>query len=236
MKSSAAAVRRDIRALADDEKSAHAQRFFKTGKGEYGEGDQFLGIRVPVIRRLVKEHKEASLPTLVSILKSKWHEERLFAVLSLADRYKRGDESRRKAVYDAYTEHLDYVNNWDLVDGSAHLIIGPHLQSRSRKSLYRLARSRVMWERRIAIMSTYHFIRQREFDDALEIAAILLEDEQDLIHKAVGWMLREIGKRHWPSEQRFLRKHYMKMPRTMLRYAIEHLPEKTRKDYLKGRI
>lgn len=236
MKASVTAIRKEIRALADDEKAAHAQRFFKTGKGEYGEGDRFLGIRVPVIRRLVKQHKEASLPTLISILKSKWHEERLFAVLSLADRYKRGDEIQRRAVFDAYMGHLDYVNNWDLVDGSAHLIVGPHLQNRSRRRLYRLARSRILWERRIATMATYHFIRQREFDDALEIAAILLDDEHDLIHKSVGWMLREIGKRHWPTERRFLKKYYKTMPRTMLRYSIEHLPEKARKDYLAGRV
>ncbi len=236
MSNSAAAIRQDIRARSDEAIAEHAQRFFKTGKGEYGEGDRFLGIRVPVVRKLVRRYRDARISTLISLLKSKWHEERLFAVLSLADRYARGDAAQRKTVFDAYLDNLGQVNNWDLVDGSAHLIIGPHLENRSRRLLYRLARSRNVWRRRVAIMSTFHFIRQDDFDDTLAIAQILLNDEHDLIHKAVGWMLRETGKRHLATEEGFLREHYRDMPRTMLRYAIEKFPERRRKAYLNGTV
>ena len=234
MASTATDIRNGLRALADKDIAAHSRRFFKTGKGEYGEGDRFLGIRVPVIRQQVRQYRDASLSTLKSVLKSPWHEVRLFAVLSLADRYKRGDEQVRRQVFDLYVTHLDYVNNWDLVDGSAHLIVGPWLENRSRQRLCRMARSRHLWTRRVAIMSTYHFIRGNDFDDTLKIAGILLQDKHDLIHKAVGWMLREVGNRDRAVEEKFLARHYQQMPRTMLRYAIERFPAARRKAYLVG--
>lgn len=236
MSSSLAAIRRELRALGDPAIAAHSQGFFKTGKGEYGEGDRFLGIRVPVIRKLVRKHRSATLIALTRMLQSKWHEERLFAVLALADRFARADDADRKAIFDIYTSNLEYVNNWDIVDGSAHLIVGPWLESRSRRLLYKLVRSENLWERRVAIMSTYHYIRRGEFDDTFALSKQLLDDDEDLIHKAVGWMLREAGNRDLPAEEKFLRKHYKNMPRTMLRYAIERFPEKKRKNYLHGRI
>ena len=236
MTTSAAAIRQELRKLGHATIAEHSQRFFKTGKGEYGAGDKFLGVRVPVIRKHVRKHREAPLRTVVVLLKSPWHEERLFAVLSLADRFKRGDEEVRRAVFDTYIEHRKYVNNWDLVDSSAHIVVGGWLESRSRKMLYRYARSTDLWERRIAIISTYHFIRLRDFYDTVAIAEILLDDEEDLIHKASGWMLREVGNRHFATEDKFLKKHYKLMPRTMLRYAIEKFPEKKRQAYLKGKV
>ncbi len=231
----ASEIRREIRALGDPAIAEHSQRFFKTGKGEYGEGDRFLGIRVPVIRKQVQKYREAPLRVIVAFLRSPWHEERLFAVLSLAKRYQLGDEDTRRTVYETYLAHLKYVNNWDLVDGSAHLIVGRWLEGRSRKLLHKLARSKNLWERRVAIMSTYHFIKNRDFDQTLAIAEALVNDRKDLIHKAVGWMLREIGNRHLKTEELFLQAHYKVMPRTMLRYAIEKFPENKRRAYLEGR-
>ncbi len=236
MTSGVAAIRSELRALGNPAIAEHSQRFFKTGKGQYGEGDKFLGIRMPVIRNQVRVHRQAKLQTIIRIMQSKWHEERLFAVLSLADRFSRGDDDEKETIFDAYVENLQYVNNWDLVDGSAHLVVGPWLESRSRKLLYNLSRSDDHWQRRVAIMSTYHFIKIRDFDDTLALAKILLHDDQDLIHKAVGWMLREVGNRHLPTEEGFLKEHYREMPRTMLRYAIERLAEKKRKAYLRGTI
>ena len=229
-------IRKALRALGNEKIAEHSQRFFKTGKGEYGEGDRFLGIRVPVVRQQVREFRDATVPVLIQLLKSPWHEERLFAVLSLADRYKRGDEVDQRRIYETYLDNIDRVNNWDLVDGSAHLIVGPWLENRSRRRLYQMAKSRHLWTRRVAIMSTYHFIRNGEFDDTLAIAEILLNDKEDLIHKATGWMLREVGNRDRPVEEVFLRMHHRHMPRTMLRYAIEKFPERRRKAYLDGSV
>lgn len=236
MTSTVGIIRAEMQALGNPEIAAHSGRFFKTGKGEYGEGDRFLGIRVPVIRKLVRQHRDASLRTIISMLKSVWHEERLFAVLSLADRFAKGDDSTRHKVFDVYVDNLRFVNNWDLVDGSAHLIVGPWLEMRSRHLLYRLARSGDLWERRVAIMSTYHFIKIGQYDDTLALAELLLHDDQDLIHKAVGWMLRETGNRDQAIEETFLKRFYADMPRTMLRYAIEKFPESKRQAYLQGKI
>jgi len=172
--------------------------------------------------------------TLLALLKSPWHEERLFAVLSLVDRFGRGDASRKREIFDLYLQHAEYVNNWDLVDSSAHLIVGPWLEFRSRRRLRALARSDNLWRRRIAIMSTYHFIRQNDYDDTLAIARILLDDPHDLIHKAVGWMLREVGNRDKDVEVDYLKTCYTQMPRTMLRYAIEKFPKAERQAWLKG--
>ena len=231
-KQSHQAIAKAFRKEANPEIARHSSRFFKTGKGEYGEGDMFLGIRVPVTRKYAREYREAPLDAVRKLLTSKYHEERLLAVIMLADKFKRGDAADRKKIYEIYTNHTTYINNWDIVDSSAHLIVGPYLQDKSRQELHTFARSEFLWERRIAIMATFHYIRNNEFDTALEISERLVHDTEDLIHKAVGWMLREIGKRDLKTEERFLNKHVKAMPRTMLRYAIEKFPEKKRKAYL----
>jgi 3-methyladenine DNA glycosylase AlkD len=236
LKRSAKAMHDELVALGDAAIARHSMRFFKAGPGEYGEGDRFLGIRVPVLRAQVKKYRGVPLKAVLSLLKSKWHEERLFAVLLLVQEYSRGSEEQKNAIYDAYLAQRQYVNNWDIVDSSAHLIVGPHLDDAKRDVLYELAESEGLWDRRIAMMSTYHFIRQKDFKDALRIAHLLRNDEHDLIHKVVGWMLREIGNRDREAEEKFLLKHYKKMPRTMLRYAIEKFPETRRKAYLNGSI
>ena len=223
-----------LHALADPATSANLQRFFKTGPGQYGAGDLFLGIKVPQLRALAKQHHDADLATVAKLLESCYHEERLFALLLLMQFYQAADEAARQAAYDLYLGHTQCINNWDLVDVSAPRIVGRHLQDHPRKILYQLARSSLLWERRIAILSTAWFIRLDDFDDTLRIAEILLHDEHDLMHKAVGWMLREVGKRDLAAEEDFLLKHYRNMPRTMLRYAIERFPETRRKQYLSG--
>lgn len=222
--------------MADENVAQHSAGFFKSGPGEYGEGDQFLGIRVPVLRSMAKKHRSESLPSVLALLKSKWHEERLLAALLLVQHYQRGSDQQKDAVFNAYWSHRSFINNWDIVDSSAHLIVGPHLDSASRKPLFQLAKSRSLWDRRIAMMSTYHFIRQQDFEDALRIADVLLHDEHDLIHKVVGWMLREIGNRDRATEVAFLKDRYQAMPRTMLRYAIEKFSPACRKAYLHGKV
>jgi len=225
-------LRAELYALADPADAIHLQRFFKTAPGEYGAGDKFLGLRVPALRKLVRDYGQLNDADALEMLASSWHEERLLALMLLVDGYDRGDESRREQIHRAYLEHTRYINNWDLVDASAEHIVGPHLEAREIALLERLARSDDIWERRIAIISTFHFIKRNEFAPTLKIARLLLEDSHDLIHKAVGWMLREVGKRDREVEDVFLRKHYRKMPRTMLRYAIERHPETLRKRYL----
>jgi 3-methyladenine DNA glycosylase AlkD len=227
-------MRATLRGLGDRKIAAHSSRFFKTAKGEYGEGDRFHGIRVPIIRTQVREFRAASLRAIVSLLKSPWHEERLCAVLLLVDKYRRGTKDDKTAVFDAYLANRRFVNNWDIVDSSAHLIVGPQLADTSRRLLVDLAKSELIWDRRIAMMATYHFIRDNEYMDALKIARLLRDDDHDLIHKVVGWMLREIGNRDRAVEESFLRSHYQEMPRTMLRYAIEKFPDRLRKAYLHG--
>jgi 3-methyladenine DNA glycosylase AlkD len=225
-----------LRALADPEIAAHAQRFFKTGRGEYGEGDRFLGIRVPELRRLAREHRDAPESLAWSLLRSKLHEERLLALLMLVERFRRGADEDRARIYARYLEHVEHVNGWDLVDSSAGQIVGTYLAGKDAAVLYELAASENLWKRRVAIMATSAFIRRGDFEHTLAIAERLLDDEEDLIHKAVGWMLREVGNRNRAAEERFLRKHYRTMPRTMLRYAIEKFPEARRKAYLTGRV
>jgi 3-methyladenine DNA glycosylase AlkD len=233
---SAAAITRDLRGRADPEAARFLQGFFKTGPGEYGEGDVFLGIRVPTTRKLVARYRDSDLTEIGKLLESRFHEARLLALLVLVYRFQRGDVRIRREVYAMYRSHLRWVNNWDLVDGSAEHIVGGHLVNRSRRPLYQLAASPNVWRRRIAIIATLHFIRQGEFGETLDLAAALLDDEHDLIHKAVGWMLREVGKRSRKTEEAFLEQRYRIMPRTMLRYAIEHFPDKQRKAYLTGSI
>ncbi len=234
MRLTAKNIRAELRQLADANIAHHSQRFFKTGEGGYGEGDKFLGIRVPLLRAQARKYRALPLTEILSVLKSPWHEERLLALLILVDRYTRGDARERDRIYARYLRHTKYINNWDLVDSSASYILGAHLMQRDKQPLYRMARSRNLWQRRIAIMSTFYMIKNNTYDDALAIALILKNDREDLIHKAVGWMLREIGNRHRATEERFLQQHYQTMPRTMLRYAIEKFPQRKRRAYLQG--
>ncbi|MGE4488179.1 MAG: DNA alkylation repair protein [Kiritimatiellales bacterium] len=225
-------IERQLKLLGNKADAEHSQRFFKTGPGEYGEGDRFLGIRVPVLRGLAKDHIEIYLEDTVELLQSPFHEVRLTALLIMVYQAKHGGHTA--PLYRAYLANTAQINNWDLVDCSAEHIVGRHLFNRNRKPLYRLAKSESLWERRIAILATFHFIRQQQFDDTLAIADLLLNDREDLMHKAVGWMLREVGNRDLQTEENFLLPRYQSMPRTMLRYAIERFPEPRRQKYLKG--
>jgi 3-methyladenine DNA glycosylase AlkD len=229
-------IHRHIHKLADPDKAKILQGFFKTGPGEYGEGDRFLGIVVPVIRKLVKQYQDTPIGEVMKLLKSAIHEERLLALLMLVQRYEKGDDGLKKNIYGLYLKNTRFINKWDLVDLSAPNIVGPYLVDKSRKPLYALAKSRDLWKRRIAILSAFTFIKRNDFSDALRIAGMLLADEHDLIHKAVGWMLREVGKRDLSTEEGFLQRHYRSMPRTMLRYAIERFPESKRQKYLNGKV
>ncbi len=229
-------IRQILQSLAIPEIARHSQRFFKTGPGQYGEGDLFLGIRVPKLRELAKEFIDSPLSEARRLLRSAYHEERLFALLLLVQKFSGGNAARQKTIYEMYLKNTRYINNWDLVDLSAYLIVGSYLADKNRRPLYRLAQSASLWERRIAIISTFHFIKHNQFADTLKIAGLLLADQEDLMHKATGWMLREVGKRDLSAEKEFLKAHYRRMPRTMLRYAIEKFPEEERRKYLKGMI
>lgn len=223
-----------LNSLANKSDAEQLQKFFKTGKGEYGEGDIFLGIRAPMLRNLVKEFKHASIDDAIQLLVSPFHEERALALFLLVYNFKREkSDAQRKIIYQHYLQHTNYINNWDLVDLSAEHIVGGFLMDKDRVPLYRLAKSKMLWERRIAMIATFKFIRHQQFDDTLKIAEVLLADQEDLIHKAVGWMLREVGKRDLAIEEQFLQQHYRHMPRTMLRYAIEKFDEEKRQGYLK---
>ena len=225
-----------LQTISDPIKAEHSYGFFKAFPGGYGVGDKFLGIKVPDLRTIAKEFKNLTLPEIGELLRSQWHEVRLLSLFLLVGQFKRKKPDVKEEIYLLYLDHLPYINNWDLVDSSAHYIVGVWLMDKERKILYRLAESDNLWERRIGIMSTFHFIRQGQFDDALAISLILLHDTEDLIHKAVGWMLREIGNRDGIIERNFLKSHYQTMPRTMLRYAIEKFPAAERQEYLKGTI
>ena len=207
------------------------KRFFKTGVGEYSEHDQFLGIATPTIRKIAKTHDSLSIRDIQKLIASEFNEERLLALFILINRYQK-NESERQSIYDFYLKNIKHVNNWNLVDASAHYIIGAHIVNKNKMILADLAKSKVMWERRISIVATWYFIKQNQFSHTIEIANLLLNDEHDLIHKAVGWMLREMGKRDQNCLINFLEKHASSMPRTMLRYAIEKFPADTRKKYL----
>ncbi len=226
-------IEKRLKLLGNPEIAKHSQGFFKTGKGEYGEGDIFLGIRIPIIRQEIKKYKDFSLADTEKLLHSKYHEIRMFAVLLLVQKYKKNKDEQTE-IFELYIKNRKYVNNWDLIDTTAPHIVGEHLARKDRSLLYEFSKSKILWERRIAIIATFHFIRNNEFADSLKISKVLLEDKEDLIHKAVGWMLREIGKRDLKSEVDFLMKYYKKMPRMMLRYAIEKFPKEARDKYLKG--
>jgi len=224
----------DLKNLSDVKKACLYMRFFKTGKGEYGEGDQFLGITVPNTRAVAKKYKKISLNDLQKLLESKIHEYRLCALMILRTQYETAKTHKeKKMIVNFYLKNTKNINNWDLVDLSCAYIIGNWLVDKDRKILYTLAKSEDLWERRIAIISTAWFIRENQLDDTLKISKMLLPDQHDLIHKAVGWMLRELGKRDQKKLEEFLEKNIRKMPRTMLRYAIEKFDEKKRKYYLK---
>jgi 3-methyladenine DNA glycosylase AlkD len=223
-----------LRALANPKDAAFLAGFFKTGPGEYGEGDVFLGVRVPAIRKVATEFKGMALSEVERLLHSPIHEERLAALVILVVQAAKGDAATRKAIYDLYLANTRHVNNWDLVDLTAPQIVGAYLEDKCRKPLYRLAKSDWLWDRRISILATFHFIRLGDFSDTLRIAEILLADREDLMHKAAGWMLREVGKRDAAMLEHFLDNHCRAMPRTMLRYAIERLPEKKRRAYMEG--
>ncbi|MBI5870940.1 MAG: DNA alkylation repair protein [Actinobacteria bacterium] len=227
---------RELKVLGDPERAEHSRRYFKTGVGEYGEGDIFLGIRVPEVRKCARRFWDTGLEDALELLKSPYHEARLLSLFMLVARYSKAGDAEKEAIYQAYLDNTRYVNNWDLVDSSASYIVGDFLLKRDRKILYRLALSKSLWERRISIISTSCFIRDDDFSDTLAISELLLHDREDLIHKAAGWMLREVGNRDMAVEEAFLARHYREMPRTMLRYAIEKFPEEKRQAYLKGSI
>ena len=227
-------IQKHIRALANPDIAEHSKRFFKTGPEDYAEGDLSLGVRVPVIRTIAKTIATTPLPIVFKLLESKFHEERLLALIMMVNRCKKGTCEEHKLIYDHYLSHTQWVNNWDLVDCSAHYIVGSYLLNRDRRPLYRLAKSKLLWDRRISMVATWIFIRENDLADVVKLAEIHLNDTHDLMHKAVGWMLREMGKKDQALETQFLDKHYRDMPRTLLRYAIEKYPEKDRQAYLKG--
>jgi 3-methyladenine DNA glycosylase AlkD len=229
-------IGRLLRSRADRTRVPILQSFFKTGPGEYGEGDVFIGVTVPDLRRTCRECADASRGDILRLLHSRVHEERLLALLLMVAAFARAAPAGRRDLFDLYLANTAHVDNWDLVDSSAPAIVGGWLADRSRRPLHRLARSKSLWERRIAIIATQHFIRNGEVDETFRVADILLHDEHDLIHKAVGWMLREAGKRDPAAERQFLASRYRTMPRTMLRYAIERFPARERQAYLRGTI
>lgn len=223
-------LKKELRQLQSQDYAKHVMTFFKTDKGEYAHGDQFLGIRVPDIRKIAKKYKHLDCAQIQTLIESPWHEERMLGLLIAVLQY----PNNPIEIYKLYTNNFNHINNWDLVDISAYKIIGPHLENRSRAILYRWAKSQHLWTKRISIVSTLHLIKKSDFKETLKISEILLEDEHDLIHKAVGWCLREVGKQNKNIADEFLKKYYKKMPRTMLRYAIEKHPEIQRRRILKG--
>ena len=229
-------IKKELCVYANKDKVSNYQRFFKTGVGEYGGGDKFLGVTVPNIHIVAKKFSSAKFDNLKKLLESPYHEERMVTLFILVGQFEKGDEKLRKKIFLFYLKNRKGVNNWDLVDGSAHKIVGAYLADKPKDILYKYAKSRNLWDRRIAIISTFYFIRENSFNDTIAISEILLNDEHDLIHKAVGWMLREMGKRDIKILEEFLKKHYKNMPRTMLRYSIEKFPETQRKRYLNSQI
>lgn len=225
-------IKKELQSSANKKDAETARWFFKTGKGDYGEGDRFLGIKVPVQRAIAKKYASLSLADTLKLLRSPFHEHRLTALFILVLKFQRGDAIEQRKIYGEYIKHRQFMNNWDLVDSSAPHIMGAYLLQNKRAILCRFARSKNLWEKRMAILATQAFIRSGDFTDTLKISEILLHDSHDLIHKAVGWMLREVGNNNRDAEEAFLKKHYRTMPRTMLRYAIEKFPEDVRKAYL----
>lgn len=228
-------LRKELKKLSDKKRAAAMQRFFKTAEGEYGFGDVFIGLSVPDSRKLAIKYKDMPFEDLYKLLRSEIHEERLIALLIMVHNFER-EEMLQRRIYEFYIKNMKFVNNWDLVDLSSDKIVGGYLIDKPKDILYKLVKSTNLWERRIAMISTYNFIKNNMFDDALSIAEKLIGDQNDLIQKAVGWMLREVGKRNLELEVDFLNKHYKNMGRTALRYSIEKFPEKTRKTYMLGSV
>ncbi len=229
-------LRKEMKHLFNKDDAKILQKFFKTGPGEYGEGDKFVGIKVPPLRILSKKYKEISFDETLQLLASEIHEERLLSLFILIQKFEKADDREKNRIYKYYLKNKRFINNWDLIDLSAPKIVGEFLLDKDRSILYKLAKSKNIWDKRIAILSTFRFIKENQFEDALNICEILLNDNHDLIHKAVGWMLREIGKRNLKTEEKFLLNRYKKMPRTMLRYAIEKFTETKRQAYLKSKV
>lgn len=225
-------IKKDLESKADSEKAKIFKRFFKTGKGEYGEGDEFLGLTVPQCRMFAKKYQNISLTEIKNLLHSKIHEERLIALIILTERFIKENEEGRREIFNFYLQHTHFINNWDLVDLSAGKIAGFYLFDKSKDILFQLVKSKSIWERRIAIIATYYFIKQKKVDETLTISKMLLSDSHDLIHKAVGWMLREVGKVSQVTLEKFIKENYKEIPRTTLRYAIERFPQSLRKEYL----
>ena len=225
-------ISNELKVLANPQKAKVLANFFKTGKDEYGEGDVFLGITVPELRQVARKHSNLSLSEIRKLLCSPIHEERLASLLVLVSKYESADPVAKEEIFDFYIDNAKSVNNWDLADLSAAKIAGNYLLDKDKAVLYRLAKSKSLWERRIAIISTYEFIRNNQFEDTFKIAGLLLSDRHDLIHKAVGWMLREVGKRDRLAEEKFLKKHAVEMPRTMLRYAVERFSSEKKRRYM----
>ncbi len=228
-----AQIRKKLRDLASPSRKTVLKSFFKCGRGEYAEGDEFLGVSVPQVRRLIPLGCSLSFHDLRQMLGSKFHEERMLALLSVTENFQIEDEAGKKKYFDFYLQNRSFVNNWDLVDLTAYKIVGAYLEKRPKHRLYQLAKSKKMWDRRIAIVSTLHFIRHNDFQTTFNLAHLLINDREDLMHKACGWMLREAGKKDQRALEKFLKNQARKMPRTMLRYAIEKFPESKRQFYLK---
>ncbi|MGV8131227.1 MAG: DNA alkylation repair protein [Candidatus Pacearchaeota archaeon] len=222
----------EIENIATKERAIVSQRYFKTGPGEYGEGDIFIGLTVPQSRDLAKKYKKIELNEIKELLTSKIHEHRLIALFILIHKFKKSDEKEKEEIANFYLNHTRHINNWDLVDQSAHLILGEHISNKDKSILEKLAKSENLWERRISIIATLQFIRKNQFEETKRIAEFLLKDKHDLIHKAVGWMLREVGKKDKKAELEFLNKHYKTMPRTMLRYSIEHFSKEEKEHFM----
>ncbi len=230
------ALKNDLAKLSDKQRAKNCLRFFKTGQGEYGQGDKFLGIKAPEQRKIAKKYSDLRPADIQKLLNSQIHEHRQIGLFILIRQYQKAGQKLKKEIVEFYLKNLKRVNNWDLVDCSAPYILGDYLLDKDRAILYQLAKSDNLWEKRIAVLASFVFIRQNDFQDTLKIARLLLNDQHDLIHKAVGWMLREIGKRDRKTEEEFLKKYYRQMPRTMLRYAIEKFEESERKAYLTNKV
>ncbi len=229
-------IQQALESLAEPGRKEQQERYFKTGKGEYGAGDHFRGVRVPLVRKVAKQYSHIGLDHVEALLHSEYHEDRQAALFILVRKFNKGDNTLRKTIYTMYLKNTRFINNWDLVDGSAGDIVGGYLADKPKNLLSTLAKSSSLWERRIAILATFYFIKHNHYEHTFKIADILMQDTEDLIHKGVGWMLREVGNRDFDAEVNFLNTRYKQMPRTMLRYAIEKFPEPTRQAYLKGRI
>ncbi|MBP7736086.1 MAG: DNA alkylation repair protein [Spirochaetes bacterium] len=227
-------LKKELRDLADPGQAEILIRFFKTGPGQYGEGDRFLGIKVPVQRSIAKKYRDLPLGAIDKLIKSPIHEERLVSLLILIEKYNRAGDAERNDIIELYLANTHNINNWDLVDLSAPQLLGRHLFGGDMDLLRRLARSSSLWEKRIAVLSTFYFIKKGDHAMTLELAELLLGDGHDLIHKAAGWMLREVGKRDLAAERAFLDRYAGSMPRTMLRYAVERFPDKLRRSYMRS--